>query len=306
MIAAGANLAIQATTVEIVQALANAGVRSITLKGPLLTRELYADNAARSSTDVDLLVPPGAFETAEALFSKMAYELLSHPIPHDRPLNAHSWRTPRGIHIDLHRNLIGMRATAEEVWQVLSMETETVILDDGQVEVLARGACALHVALHAAQHGIRYSKALADLEQALKVLPTPSWRRAAELAIRLDAVAAFSAGLKLLPAGSEILGQLALPNALTVEAALLASSPPQTARGFEWLAHVRGPRSKMSLVLRKFFPPAAWLRSCSPVASRGRIGLAAAYCWRVLWLLFHAGPGLLAWLRARRRIRGPG
>ncbi len=302
--AAGVNLAIEAATAEVVGALADARVQSIVLKGPSLTRWLYADTAVRSSTDVDLLVSPHHFERAETVLSSLGYELLSlEGIPYDRPWNAHAWHGPRGIDVDLHRALVGVGAPAEEAWQVLREEVEAAEVGDRRVDAFGPIARALHVALHAAQHGVRHEKAFVDLERALETVPMATWQRAAELAVQVDAVPAFVAGLTLLPRGAAIVDRLGLPEADSVEAVLLATSPPQTAGGFEWLARVPGVRAKALFLLRKLFPPAAWLRTWSPLARRGFLGLAVAYVWRPLWLLLHAGPGMVAWHRARKRAR---
>jgi hypothetical protein len=138
------------------------------------------------------------------------------------------------------------------------------------------------------------------------VLPRATWDRAAELARDLDSVPALVAGLQLVSAGRALVGRLALPTATTVEARLRASSPPHTAGGFDWLAHVPGLRPKLAYLLRKLFPPATWLRTWSPLARRGLLGLTAAYMWRPVWLVGHAGPGFLAWRRARRDARRAG
>jgi Uncharacterised nucleotidyltransferase len=303
MVATGINLAIEAVTAEVVRTLDEADVRCIVLKGPALIHWLYARDA-RHSTDVDLLVSPKDFELAEACLSKLSYTLLSlEGIPHDRPWSAHEWHGPHGIAVDLHRALVGVQAPAEEAWRALGAETETASVGDTRVEVLGPVARCFHLALHAAQHGIRYEKALADLECAVETQPPEVWREAAELAQRLDAVAAFAAGLRLVPAAGGILDGLVLPEAQSVDATLLASSPPQTAGGFAWLASIPGARAKTAFLVRKLFPPADWLRTWSRLARRGRLGLVAAYVWRPVWLLWHAGPGLFAWRRARRHAR---
>jgi len=303
VVAAAVNLAVEAVTGEVVGALAKANIRCIVLKGPSLTRWLYEEEA-RQSTDVDLLVSPGDFEQAETCLSKSGYKLLSlEGIPYDRPWNAHGWQGPRGIPVDLHRELIGVEAPAGEAWRVLKAETTTERMGETWLEVLAPGARCLHLALHAAQHGIRYEKALSDLERALDTQVPAVWRHAAELAQRLDATAAFTRGMRLSPAGTAILDGIALSDSESLEASLLATSPPPTAGGFAWLARIPGPRAKATFLLRKLFPPAEWLRTWSPLARRSRFGLAAAYVWRPLWLLAHAGPGFVSWRRARRRAR---
>jgi hypothetical protein len=50
-------------------------------------------------------------------------------------------------------------------------------------------------------------------------------------------------------------------------------------------------------------PDAEFMRSWSPLASRGTVGLAVAYMWRPLWLARHAPRGFIAWARARSRAR---
>jgi hypothetical protein len=72
------------------------------------------------------------------------------------------------------------------------------------------------------------------------------------------------------------------------------------ALGFEWLSRVPGFRAKARLVAGKLVPDVQFMRAWSPLARRGRVGLAAAYAFRILWLAWHAIPGFIAWLRARR------
>jgi hypothetical protein len=300
--AAGRNIAVDVTTATVVRALAEAGVPSIVLKGPPQTRWLYGDDLTRFSVDVDLLVAPEAFAHAEAVLAELGFEGRSlGGIPHDRPWITHEWfGGPSGVGVDLHRNLTGANASAEDVWRILKARTETVGVRGVTIEVLGPAARALHVALHAAQHGAREPKPVADLRRALEVVPLETWRRAAALAHDLDAIAAFVAGVEVTAEGEKLVAQLSLPRRTTVEAALRASTPPRTAVGFDWLARVPGARAKASLVFRKVFPPRAWLRSWSPLAAKGRWGLAIAYIWRPLWLLAHVGPGFLAWRRVRK------
>ena len=50
-------------------------------------------------------------------------------------------------------------------------------------------------------------------------------------------------------------------------------------------------------------PPVSFIRAWSPLATRGRVGLVAAYAYRPLWVLWHAGPSLWALARTRMSAR---
>jgi hypothetical protein len=183
---------------------------------------------------------------------------------------------------------------------VLAAETETISVGGASVAILDAPGRALVVALHAAHHGVHVEKPLDDLARALELLPAPAWEAASALAARLDAMPAFSTGLRLLPRGCEVASRLELPVDRSTETILRASSPPPMALGFDWLAATPGLRAKARLVARKIVPDAAFMRAWSPLARRGRAGLVAACGWRLVWLAWHAAPGLRAWRRARK------
>jgi hypothetical protein len=66
------------------------------------------------------------------------------------------------------------------------------------------------------------------------------------------------------------------------------------------LARTPGFKGKAALVWNEAFPSKAFLRTWSPLARRGRIGLALAYVWRPVWMILRLGPALAAIMRARR------
>ncbi|MFD1957515.1 nucleotidyltransferase family protein [Paenibacillus thailandensis] len=55
-------------------ALAEDGIRSIQLKGPVLAIQLYGDLSLRTSKDLDILVDPDDVELAEATMARLGYE----------------------------------------------------------------------------------------------------------------------------------------------------------------------------------------------------------------------------------------
>jgi hypothetical protein len=299
-----ADLAIEATAAEAVEALHSAGIRTIVLKGPALAHWLYDSQSTRLAADVDLLIAVADRSAAETVLAELGYRAFPSNVAGGEIKHAHHWdRELNPISVDLHLTLPGVAVSNENAWCVLSQDTEQLVVGGTEVEVLAPAARAMHIALHAAQHGPGFEGPMEDLERALDQLPPEIWDEAAALARRLDAESMFAAGLGLRDHGREILARLGLSDQKTVEAALRATTPPDLALGFHQLASAPGLRPKLAFVARKIVPPAAWMRRWVPLAKRGRLGLATAYLIRPLWLLRRAGPGFRAWRRAVKDTR---
>jgi hypothetical protein len=301
LVAAGINLLGDAATGEIVDALRNAGVRSLVLKGRSFRSWLYDGDAQRVSKDIDLIVRWADIPIVDEVMSSLPYRYLGADTLGRGRAYCHVWQgAQNGLFVEVHRTLAGVGVPSDEAWTVLSQETEQMLVGGVSVEVFAVPARALHVALHAAQHGRRFEKTLTDLRLALEKLPYAVWEQAATLAARLDATPAFVAGLALHPAGEAIVERLDLPRERPVEVALRAATAPPLAEGLEWLAGLPGLRAKAAFVARHLVPPVEYMRVWSPLARRRRVGLVVAYAWRPLWLVRHAGPAFLAWRRARK------
>lgn len=289
--------------VEVVLALREARVDSILLRGPALARLLYASPVERTYGDVDVLVPPSELQRAESVLSGLGFEnrTVAGVIAGDRPTYAHTWvRAQDGSVVDLHFTLQGVQLGPAAAWELWQVQTEPLELRGAALTVLTPPGSAVVVALHAVAHGVAVGKPLEDLSRALEQLSDEQWQTAGVLATRLEAEEAFAAGLRLLPAGSELADRLRLPRDASVETRLLARSARPTALGYEWLAQTPGLAAKTRLVAHKLFPSVSFMRAWSPLARRGTLGLGAAYVHRVLWLSRHALPGLAAWLRTRR------
>jgi hypothetical protein len=304
-------MATDRVTAEVAEAFRGAGIRGILLKGPAIARWLYDEGALRPYLDCDILVSPEHFPVAEGILVDLGFEREGlDTIPNDWPKHARAWyREDRG-NVDLHRTLFGVGVGDDELWGVLSSRTEAMRVGGTDVEVLDLPGRALVLALHAAKDGPRVGKVRHDLGHALERAAPEVWREASQLAARVNASRTFAAGLRLLPAGEQLAGQLNLPSDLPVEAALRRrGGAPPFAVGMEWLASTPGLRGKASLVVRKVFPPTEFIRAWTPLARRGRLGLAAAYVWRPFWVLWRLIPAFWTWRRARRetrRSRSPG
>jgi hypothetical protein len=169
------------------------------------------------------------------------------------------------------------------------------------VTTLDAPARTLHIALHAAQHGRTWPGGphLRDLDRAIAQLAPEVWREARDLAATLQATSAFRDGLHVTPAGARLARTLNLGGAPSVEARLRAGNAPQGALGWEQLAKAQ-PTEQVRIAVRKVIPSVRFMRVWSPLARRGRVGLAMAYVWRPIWLAGTGAHGWLAWRRAQR------
>jgi len=64
---------LQLVSLRAVAMLADAGIRSAALKGPLLGEAVYGDSGRRPSSDVDLLVPPEQLRAAVEVLRGLGY-----------------------------------------------------------------------------------------------------------------------------------------------------------------------------------------------------------------------------------------
>lgn len=301
---AASNLRIDAATAEVLGALEGADVEALLLKGATIARWLY--DGARGYTDCDLWVRPGDVDCAERILRRLGFEewVDRRGLPDWWQEHGSEWtRSLDGVCVDLHRTMPGLGVDPEVAWHTLSATSETVPVAGYPARALGRPGRALHLALHAAQHGEAWGRVLADLEQALEVADEPVWNDAAVLAAELGATDAFGAGLRLVPAGAALADRLHVPANRSVEVALHVSSPPPTALGFEQLARAGQTGARVRIVARKVIPPPGFMRHWYPPAARSRRRLVVAYLYRPIWLLRNASHGWRAWRDARRRLR---
>jgi hypothetical protein len=295
-------LRVDQITAEVVAALRAGGVQSILLKGPSIAEWLYADGAPRPYVDSDLLVPADRQSHADDVLRRLGFvTVLANEDTPGWKIASETWIRADGAEVDLHRTLIGVGAGPAAVWEELSERRRRLRVGGLEVDTLVPVAIAFHVTIHASQHGGTDERCLEDLARAVRAAGPEEWREAAMLAERLDALPAFSTGLRLLPEGAKLAARLDLPVAASTEASLRSSNAPRGALGLEELARARGLRAKLELIARNIAPSPRFMRAWSPLARRGRMGLAAAYVWRPAAIVLRAGPAAFAWLRARRR-----
>lgn len=293
-------LAIDAVAAEVCNAFREHDVPVAVLKGPVLARELYEGDASRTYRDADLLVPGRAERDAYDCLRDLGFVPATGIGTTDPGVaDEHQWLRD-GVIVEVHVTLVGVGFPAGQVWGALERHLVTRHVGGSDVLALDVVGLALHVALHAAQHGVAWSKAIEDLDRALDRWTTETWVAAASLAADLDASAAFDAGLRLRPAGAAMADLLGLRHTPDIATALRVSSAPDAAFGLDRMLRREGKVAKLTYVLRSAFPSPAFMRWWSPWAGRGPIGLAAAYAYRPIWLVMHAPAALSAYLRARR------
>jgi hypothetical protein len=293
---------VDAVTAEVVRELRANGVRPLLLKGPAIASLLYGEGSQRAYLDADLLVGPRDHAAAERCLSRIRFRqtLSDSDVPGSDVAGATWRRSGREPAVDLHWSIDEVGAAPGEVWDALSQSTRVIEVAGVEVEVPCVPACALIVALHAAHHGLTVDHPLADLARALERLDTETWAAAARLAERLAAIAAFTSGVTLNPAGIRLAAELSLPARLPPVLALKRADPPPGTVTLEVLASTAGFRPKLRLAARKLVPSRRFMRFWFPRAGRGPGWLALGYLWRPVWLVLRAQPALRAWRRARR------
>lgn len=299
-------LAIDLVTVEVVAAFEDAGVFPVVLKGPVLTRWLYRDGAARRYGDSDLLVSPGQSKRARSVLAALGFEKFVEPrdayTAAMAPQHAECWRRDGQI-VDLHGSVFGARAGRQRVWAALTRELEPMELAGVEVAVPGAAANALMVALHAAANGRAGTRSLADLDRALSIADLATWAAAAELGREIDAVEALAAGLRLSRRGGELAERLSLDPPGSVDVLLRARAAPDGSLFLDRLATTDGSRAKLELFARALVPGAEYMRELYPIARTGPGGLAAAYAVRASRRLATFAPALIAIGTARREAR---
>jgi Uncharacterised nucleotidyltransferase len=288
-------------TARAVGALEASSIPALLLRGPVLAGWIYDSPAERRYLDVDLLVPAGARAGAIAALKGLGLELvLADAAPSERESHAETFRDPGRGWLDLHWTVKGIGADPEVVWPVLSRGRTSMTVEGTRVGVPGEGARALMVALHAAQHAGQRTHSLEDVRRAVERVDRHVWEEAAALAVELDAIPAFAAGIRLAPGGPELLDVLSIAAAPTVDVAVYAAGNVPVLRGLWRLEQASG-RDKFGLLARELVPTPAFMRASSPLARRGPLGLGAAYAIRPLWLASRLPSAYRALRRARRR-----
>jgi hypothetical protein len=276
---------IDAAAVETLDAFAAAGVDALLLKGAALARMLYRAGETRAYFDVDLLVAPANVAAGGRVLADLGYANLRELQGIDDTagsLHADTWaRSIPGfgnVTIDLHWRLEGCDAPPDVAWGVLCERSEFIEVSGSRIATLDRSGLALHLALHAAQHGPGDLKAMGDLQRGVERWPADVWRDAAQLSRRLNATETFAAGLRLLPESAVVAADLGLPTADSILWTIAhRDARPRGTFHVQALSEARGARERAGVLRRALLPQAAWIVWEYRWAAGGRLRLLAAY-----------------------------
>ncbi len=298
---AGLSLANDSVTCALLVGLRTRNLRPILLKGASLRRLAYEPSDVRVSADIDVLVDERELDAVEAALPDLGFRYLGVTVADERRSGRRAWmHEPTGIPLELHTSITGIEAPPAVVWSVLSDHGEVESICSCTVEVLDRPATALHLVLNAAHHGRANTKTASDLRRAVEHVSLPTWREAASLAEKLDALPAFGAGLQLDPAGKALLEKLGIDVPPTPHVVLRAETAPPLAQGIGWMSDLPTMRERIRFVVRSVFPSPDFMRVWAPSARRGRLWLFAAYARRPIWMVARLPRAVRAWRRARR------
>jgi len=299
-------LRVDSVSAEVITAMRRVDIRPLLLKGPSTAAWLYGDAVARPYVDTDLLVAPAAYRRAGGVLRELGFRSRAYAWESD----SQAWlRRSDASLVDLHCTLIGASAPSDKVWKELTAQTDELRVGGIDVEVLPVPARTLHIALHAAQHGAEHQKPSEDLARALRLADEGTWREAAELARKFDAVAAFAAGLGLNPDGVRLADCLELPAERPPAVTLRPKTEIPVAFALNVLTEEKEVPARARLLFRSIFPPPLYMRQWSAshmtrwpaVLRRGAVGLLMAYLWRPIWVLLQLPRAITAVRRARHR-----
>jgi Uncharacterised nucleotidyltransferase len=306
---AGGSPALEAFAAELFGGFADAGVDALLLKGAALARLLYEPGERRGYVDVDVLVRPDHLERAAGLLRDRGYRNATelHGIDYVKgSVPSDTWVPPAGAapyDVDVHRWLPGAQASPEPAWDALWARRTAIELAGREIPVLGRDGLALHLALHAAQHGPDFVKGVVELRRALERWPPEVWSEAVSLAEEVEALPRFAAGLRLVPEGRELVASLHLPvtGAVEWEIGHRAERPRGTFH-VEAFGEAESLRERLGLARRALFPSRQWLVVEHHWAARGPLHLALGYALHIARTPAWA---LRAW-SFRRRARRAG
>jgi hypothetical protein len=296
------NFAIDALTAEVASAFTGERIDTLVLKGPVLARWLYPEEV-RPYADSDLMVAPANRAHAVEVLERLGFAEHCPWMPTPLSLEPCAHFNRDGIIVDLHCQLSGLDGDPNAIWSHLAASANRQVIGGVELLVPERDAVLLHVVLHAAQHANTVGgKPLEDLRRALARVEESRWSSALELARAHQGVAAFAAGLRLLPEGDDLARRLDLGEVRSLKYALLREDAIAEEL-YALLSSSVGIRRKLAIVASRGFPRPDYMRWWSPLARRGKRGLAGAYLWRGIWVIGQALGAIHTLWRIRRRQR---
>ncbi|MGA9285529.1 MAG: nucleotidyltransferase family protein [Solirubrobacteraceae bacterium] len=296
------NFAVDALTAEVAGVFGREGIETIVLKGPVLARWLYPGEV-RPYVDSDLMVARENRAPAVGVLERLGFaeHLPWMPTPLSLDPGGTAFNRPGEGMVDLHCQLPGLDGDPDAIWSRFVADAERQVIAGVELRVPDRDTVLLHVVLHAAHHADHGGgKPLEDLRRALARAEESEWLRALELARAYCGVPAFAAGLLLLPEGGDLARGLNLGEVRSLQHEIRRENNVIAEELYILLCANAGVGLKLATAISDLFPRPDYMRWWSPLARRGKLGLAGAYVWRAMWVIGQAPRALHTLWRVRQ------
>ena len=162
--------------------------------------------------------------------------------------------------IDLHRNLTGVSAPDELVWDTLEANAVPLAVGGVMARVLNYRALALHLVLHSVQHS-GHGHTAEDLHRVVNSLPVEEWDEVVDLASRLGVTEGLARGLRLDPDGARLADRLRLPFPSPDSSTFWYASAPRGSWSLAMLGSAATLREKVLWIRWTVLPSPARIRS---------------------------------------------
>ena len=162
---------------RVVAALDGAGVPSLVLKGLPLGQRAYGSPFAKSSIDLDLLVPEQAFDAAAGVLREAGW-CRTMPAFRETPARMHWYDSVENHHvyarhrirIELHRRLLANPFLFHRSFESLHSRALTIEIGPERFRTLGDGDHLLYLACHGMAHTWRRLKWLCDFAALLRAM----------------------------------------------------------------------------------------------------------------------------------------
>jgi hypothetical protein len=197
------NLLLAGELIRITNGLKEAGVSSLSVKGPILAESLYGNLSLRASGDLDLLVPPGEATKAVAVLKGRGFvscfgletisevELLKQQ--GEMPFIHHD----SSIKVDLHTALIASYLASSAVMERLWERSREVPFKGEALRTLSAEDQLLYLCIHGTKHGWSQLKWIVDVSRHLSHFPEMDGELIFDEAARMDAIPMVHLGVHL-------------------------------------------------------------------------------------------------------------
>jgi hypothetical protein len=293
LLRAARTLAVDAVTAEVVATFQRAGIQSILLKGPSIARWLYP-RGGRTYNDTDLLIRHSDVPAADEVLRALGFgSILDGWSDAERDQSKVAWTYVRTralpTAVDLHWSLPQLPDVGPGVlWNALETHLDTLTVAGVHATVLDETALAMHIVLHALQHG-HGGHTAEDLRRLVAALPAERWPQVAALALELGIERDLAAGLRLDPGGAAVASALGLADLVIEDTSAWSTAAPRGAVTLTVLSEAPTLRAKLRTV--------RWVVLPSPAKMRYALGVEARTPWSLL------GAYVAWWAQLARDVR---